>query len=118
MVSVLPFIYPSLNSWIFDYDFGYRMNPLIASMALFFLPGAGMGMVSPFVIKLSAKRLETIGNLSGRIYAISTLGSITGTLGSAFFMIPTWGTKFNLNLLGIILILTGIIVGIPKKVKS
>ena len=115
LVFSLPFIYPALNSWIFQHDFDYRMNPLAASAALFLLPGMGMGMVSPYVIKLSVKKLETVGNLAGTIYAISTIGSIVGTLGSAFFMIPTWGTRFNLRLLGMILVTCGLMVVLIKN---
>lgn len=108
LILILPLIYPVVNEAIFEYNFGYKWNPLAASIALFLLPGMGMGMVSPYVIKLSAKRLETIGNLAGRIYAVSTAGSIAGTLGTAFFMIPTWGTRLNLKILGCVLIITGI----------
>jgi len=108
LILILPLIYSAVNQAIFEYDFGYKWNPLAASIALFLLPGVGMGMVSPYVIKLSAKRLETIGNLAGKIYAVSTAGSIAGTLGTAFFMIPTWGTRLNLKILGGVLTFVGI----------
>nr|MBC8278278.1 hypothetical protein [FCB group bacterium] len=69
----------------------------------------GMEFLSPFAVKLSADKLENIGNTSGKIYAISTAGSITGTLLTAFFMIPAWGTKTDLKILGLILSFTGLL---------
>lgn len=109
IIFCLTWIFPLINSYIFDLDFGYKWNPLAASLILFILPGIGMGIVSPFVVKLSADKLENIGNTSGKIYAISTAGSITGTLLTAFFMIPAWGTKTDLKILGLILSFTGLL---------
>jgi len=109
IIFCLTWIFPVINSYIFDLDFGYKWNPLAGSFVLFILPGIGMGIVSPFIVKLSADKLENIGNTAGKIYAISTAGSITGTLLTAFFMIPAWGTKTDLKILGLILSLTGIL---------
>jgi predicted membrane-bound spermidine synthase len=50
-------------------------------------------MVSPFVIKLSATGLDVIGRTAGNVYAVSTVGSITGALVVSFFLIPTLGTR-------------------------
>jgi predicted membrane-bound spermidine synthase len=110
--------YSELNEWIFQTDFGYKLNPLIASTILFLPPGIGMGMVSPFAIRLSASRIDTIGNLAGKMYAVSTLGSIVGTLGTAFFLIPMWGVKTNLLLIAGMLILIGVIVVFNRKDKG
>lgn len=108
-IFCLPWIFPTVNSWIFNIDFGYKWNPLIGSLILFILPGIGMGIVSPFIVKLSADRIENIGRIAGKIYAVSTAGSICGTLLTAFFMIPAWGTKTDLKVLGVILSSTGLI---------
>ena len=109
LILILPLIYPVLNQAIFKHDFGYKWNPLVASITLFLLPSVGMGMVSPYIIKLYAKKLDNIGNIAGSIYALSTTGSIIGTLGAAFFMIPTWGTRTNLKIMGGTLLISGFI---------
>ena len=114
VIASLPYVFPTINNAIFEIDFGYKWNPLIASLILFLLPGMGMGMVSPFIIKLKTKSLEKVGNISGKVFGISTAGSILGTLSTAFFIIPAWGTKANLRGLGILLIICGLIL-IPKK---
>jgi MFS family permease len=118
LILAVKILYIGLNEWIFNCDFGYKMNPLIASLILFLPPGIGMGMVSPFAIRLSASKIETIGNLAGKMYAVSTLGSIVGTLGTAFFLIPAWGVKTNLFLFAGILILIGAVMLIYGKDKG
>lgn len=115
MIAALPFIYPFINQWIFNHDFGYKLNPLMASLVLFLLPGALMGMVSPYCIKLSADELRSIGKISGRIYAISTAGSIIGTLGTTFFLIPMWGTKTNTLILSVLLLISSIMLFFGKN---
>ena len=66
--------------------------PLIARMVfyiagLFLLPSVLLGTISPLVVKLSLKDLSKSGNLIGRIYAMSALGSILGTFLTGFYLI-------------------------------
>ncbi|CAA9469198.1 MAG: hypothetical protein AVDCRST_MAG65-607, partial [uncultured Solirubrobacteraceae bacterium] len=50
-------------------------------------------MISPYAIRLSVERLEDSGKTAGRLYAISTLGSLLGTFTSALVLIPLLGTR-------------------------
>ena len=43
LIFFLPFIYPTVNEWIAAIDFGTRLNPLIASSALFPVAGSFFG---------------------------------------------------------------------------
>ncbi len=95
-------------------DFGERLNPLIATVILFGGPSVLLGMVSPFAVRLAARELERIGNVSGRLYALSTLGSIAGTLLTAFWLVPLMGVRALLQALGITLIVLTLI-AIPKS---
>ncbi|MDR7483619.1 MAG: fused MFS/spermidine synthase [Armatimonadota bacterium] len=79
---------------------GPRLAPLLASVTLFALPSILMGTTSPFAIKLVAQDLATVGTSAGMLYALSTAGSIAGTLGTAFFLVPTLGVRAILYLLG------------------
>ena len=74
-------------------DFGPRGGPLLAAAALYLLPSLLLGMVSPFAVRLAARDLAGLGNVAGRLYALSTVGSILGTLLTTFWLIPTWGTR-------------------------
>lgn len=73
-----------------------------------------MGMVSPFAVRLAARTVERMGNLAGRLYALSTFGSIVGTLLTAFWLIPAMGVRRLLQLSGFCLILIPFIV-LPKS---
>src|SRR3990170_4597033 len=110
VVFFLPFIYPSINEWIAMRDFGNRMNPLIACSVLFLLPGVFMGTISPYVIRLAATQLHTVGSTAGTLYALSTCGSIFGTLLTAFYLIPVLGVSNIIHSLGIMLVCLSLLV--------
>ncbi len=79
---------------------GPRMSPMLASIVLFSVPSVLMGTTSPFAIKLVADNLARVGSSAGGLYALSTMGSIAGTIGTAFFLIPALGVRTILHLLG------------------
>ncbi len=60
--------------------------------ALFFIPCAIMGAISPVVAKLAVHDLATTGATVGKIYAAGTLGSIVGTFATGFVLISRFGT--------------------------
>ena len=55
-----------------------------------------MGMVAPFAIRLAIRDVETAGAVAGRLYAVSTIGSLLGTFLSALVLIPLIGTQRTL----------------------
>jgi MFS family permease len=63
------------------------LGSLAASMALFFLPTTVLGTVSPYSVRLLATDPKRLGRLVGSLYALSTLGSIAGALGTTFLLI-------------------------------
>ncbi|HWO43244.1 MAG TPA: fused MFS/spermidine synthase [Candidatus Eisenbacteria bacterium] len=104
LISSLPFVYPAVNEWIATADFGMRLNPLLACTILFLLPGVFLGTISPYVIRLAATELATVGSTAGTLYAVSTCGSIFGTLLTAFYLIPLMGVRNIIHGLGLTLI--------------
>ncbi len=103
LIFLLPFIYPQVNYWIANVNFGNRMNPLIASAIYFLPPGIFLGTVSPYAVRLSATALATVGSTAGTLYALSTAGSIFGTLITAFYLIPVLGVTGIIHSLGLTL---------------
>ncbi|RPJ37114.1 MAG: hypothetical protein EHM27_14055 [Deltaproteobacteria bacterium] len=87
------------------------MRILFVTTVIFFLPACLLGMISPVVVRLSLDRLERSGNVVGKIYAFSTLGSILGTFATGFFLISWMGTRNILLLMAIILILSAPLFG-------
>ena len=82
------------------HDFGPRANPLLGSAALFFIPSALMATISPYAVRLRARSVEGVGNVAGMLYALSTLGSIVGTLLAAFVLISLFGVRSIIQILG------------------
>src|SRR5918999_1586666 len=118
LIFFLPFIYPSVNEWVARVDFGIRLNPLIACSIYFLLPGVFLGTISPYVIRLAATKLSTVGSTAGTLYAISTCGSIFGTLLTAFYLIPVMGVSNIIHALGITLACLSLLVAPLIRVRG
>ena len=82
-----------VSDWIFMKDLGVRMSPLIASSVLFLIPSVFLGIVSPYTAKLLICSLHTSGKTIGTLYALSTFGSIIGTLITSFYLITLAGVN-------------------------
>jgi spermidine synthase len=85
-----------------------RGASLAAALAIMFLPVMCLGMYSPFAIRLLLRSAQTSGRVSGAVYGISTAGSIVGTLGTTFFLIPVIGARAITLMLGGLGIVTGL----------
>lgn len=113
----LPFYDNYVCRGILSLNIGDRAGPLLATAVLFGGPSVLLGVVSPFSVRLSARSIERMGNVSGRLYAISTMGSICGTLMTAFWLIPAIRVSKILLVLGTCLILLPIIV-MPRSRRA
>jgi spermidine synthase len=92
---------------------------LCITTIIFFAPSCALGMISPVVVKLTLNNLNKTGNIVGKIYAFSTLGSILGTFATGFFLISWMGTRHLLFVMGAILMVSGVVFGgffVRKKV--
>ncbi|HYE75062.1 MAG TPA: fused MFS/spermidine synthase, partial [Blastocatellia bacterium] len=88
---------------------GDRLGTLLATGLIFSGPSILMGIVCPFAIRLGAEKIEKLGYVAGRLYALSTLGSIVGTIVTAFWLIPSLGIRTVITSLGAMLILSALI---------
>lgn len=118
LILVVPLFAPACCRWIDRSNPNLRINPLIASALLFFLPSMLLGMVSPFSVRLQARSVATMGNVAGRLYSLSTLGSILGTIVATFWFIPTFGTSTIVKALGVCLILVSLLAILPRLKPS
>jgi predicted membrane-bound spermidine synthase len=85
------------------------LGSFISVLILFSIPITLLGCVSPFAIRLCVQDVESAGKVSGRVYAISTLGSLLGTFVPTLFLIPELGTFRTFLLFAGILYLVGFI---------
>jgi spermidine synthase len=96
---------------------GLRAGAFVSALVLFSPSLTLLGMVGPFAIKLSTSRLDGIGNSAGSIYAVSTVGSVLGTLILGFFLFPLVGSRQILIGLGLMLFVLAIIIAIYEQKK-
>ena len=118
IILVVPLYAPACCRWVDGLKPGRSINPLFASVLLFFVPSVLLGMVSPFSVRLQARTVATVGNVAGRLYALSTLGSIAGTLIATFWMIPSFGTPVLAKALGVALIAASLLAIVPRLVAQ
>lgn len=87
---------------------GVIYGSILSSVILFCPSMILLGMVPPFIIKLMAKDTSIIGSVAGDITAIGTIGSIAGTFGATFFLIPAVGSHWTMYICSIVLLLVAV----------
>jgi spermidine synthase len=80
---------------------------LLAAGLLFGPATVLLATVSPFAIKLATRDVSRLGKTAGRLYAISTIGSLAGTLICTFVLIPLLRIELILGLLLAVTAITG-----------
>jgi predicted membrane-bound spermidine synthase len=97
MLALVPFVAdPLLDVAVNALDeisAGAFVGSLLAVLALVAVPVLLLGTVSPWAIRLAVHSVEEAGTVAGRLYALSTAGSLLGTLLSALVLIPLVGTR-------------------------
>ena len=100
MVAVVPFVArPFLQFAVGSLDEaseGAAIGSFFGTLFLFVPPITLMGMAAPFAIRLALADVEHAGAVAGRLYALSTVGSLLGTFLSALVTIPLVGTQRTL----------------------
>jgi spermidine synthase len=87
-----PFL--SLSVDAFDsVSIGTFAGSLFGVLALVAVPVLMLGAVSPWAIRLKLRHVEDSGEVAGRMYAISTVGSLLGTFLASLLLIPLVGTQ-------------------------
>jgi spermidine synthase len=81
---------------------------LVLTTALFFLPCAVLGAISPVVAKLAVRDLAETGSTVGKIYASGALGSIVGTFATGFILISWFGTHVIVWGVAVVLLALGL----------
>jgi predicted membrane-bound spermidine synthase len=84
-------------------DTAVMVGSFLSILILFSVPITLLGCVSPFAIRLSITDTQQSGRISGRIYAISTLGSILGTFLPVLVLIPSIGTSMTFLVFSLVL---------------
>ena len=91
-----------------------RLGSVIGALLLFFPSSLLFGLVSPYAIRLKLSSIDTSGRTVGKMYAISTVGSIVGTFAAGFWLIPFFGNTKILFILSSILFAAALVIFWPR----
>lgn len=69
---------------------GLRAGSLVAAILFLGVPLTLLGTISPYAVRLGAHLITDLGRTTGRLYALSTAGSLFGTLLAGFYLIPSF----------------------------
>ena len=102
-LSILPLIELVSEGFI---SFSVISRIVLVTTIVFILPSVMLGMVTPVVVKLRLNDLDKTGNIVGKLYAVSTAGSIFGTFITGVVLIQWMGTRsIVLTVTGLLLLL-------------
>ena len=97
LVALIPFAArPFLDFSVEAFDslsVGTFAGSLFGVLVLVAVPVTLLGAASPWAVRLAVGEMDSAGEVVGRLYAISTFGSLTGTMISALLFIPLLGTQ-------------------------
>jgi predicted membrane-bound spermidine synthase len=82
---------------------GAFFGSLASVLLLVAVPILLLGAVSPWAIRLAVGGVDEAGRVAGRLYALSTAGSLVGTLASALVLIPLVGTRRTFLLFALVI---------------
>src|SRR4051795_2491195 len=120
LLAVVPFVAgPFLRGAVDALDAiqaGAFVGSLIAVLALVAVPVLLLGAVSPYAVRLSVVAVEEAGRVTGRLYALSTVGSLTGTFLSALLLIPLVGTRRTFLIFAVALAVVAV-VGLRPRLR-
>jgi len=112
-IGVIPFVaHPVLRLAALGFagfNAGVLGGAFAAVLMLFSVPVTLLGCISPFIIRLTMENVAHAGKSAGRIYAISTLGSLMGAFLPDLVLVPAIGTRLTFVLLSLLLFATAFI---------
>lgn len=107
LVLLIPFIKaPVLKACM---PLGFRFGAFASCLILFGPPLLLLGCVSPYIIRIAAREMKSIGRTVGSFYALSTIGSVVGTILTGFVLIVFIGVSEIFFLVGTLLILLALV---------
>jgi spermidine synthase len=87
-----PFLSISVDA-LDEISAGAFVGSLIGVLALVAVPIILLGACSPWAVRLATPDVDHSGRTAGRLYAVSTAGSLVGTMSAALLFIPFIGTQ-------------------------
>jgi len=89
-------------------NLGVIAASFIATLLLFSVPVTLLAMTSPFAIRITLTDADQAGNVSGNLYALSTVGSVLGAFLPTLLLFPLIGTSRTILLFGLLILLVAL----------
>ena len=119
-ITILPIAL--FGQWLMEMVFlnieDSRYGSLVASMVLFFIPTVILGMLSPYSVRLLVKNSHESGQVAGKLYFVSTLGSALGTIVTSFYLILWFDINVIIFSFSVVLACLGLSAIFVNKSKS
>lgn len=116
-ITLLPIV--TSSTWLMEGIFlaveDSRYGSLLASTALFFIPTIILGMLSPYSVRLLVKNSNESGQVAGKLYFVSTLGSALGTIITSFYLVLWFDIDTIVVCVSLLLSLFGLITIVVSK---
>ena len=113
LLAIVPFVARPLLDVAVDaldeVSAGAFLGSLVAVLVLVAVPVLLLGAVSPWALRLAVQDVENAGTIAGRLYALSTAGSLVGTLLSALVLIPLVGTRRTFLLFALLIAVVAVL---------
>src|SRR4051812_45257765 len=116
-VIAVPLLDDPVLRLIVRWDPGPRLDPLLAATLLFGVPSVVLAGVTPIVVRLLARSVTTVGRTAGRLFSVSTAGSIAGTFATAFWLIPEVGLDQVFSLMALALFAAAAVFALVEGLK-
>jgi len=95
-----------------------KLDPVMGSAVVFFLPCFVLAVISPYMVRMAARRLDQVGTISGLIYSASTVGSIAGVFVSGYIFIDYLSVTTIFRATGLVtLFLAGLSLAMDKWLR-
>ncbi len=89
-------------------NLGVIAASFLATLLMFSLPVTLLAMTSPFAIRITLREAARAGNVSGSLYALSTVGSVLGAFLPTLLLFPLIGTSRTILLFGLLILLVAL----------
>jgi len=116
-ILAVPILDEPVLEAVVSWDPGPRLNPLVAAIVLFGPASVLMAGVTPIAVRLRARSLARVGRTAGRLFSVSTAGSIVGTIATSFFLIPEFGTDQLIGLAAAALFAAVAVVAVAERMR-
>ncbi|RHW77825.1 fused MFS/spermidine synthase [Colwellia sp. RSH04] len=118
-ITILPVV--TSSQWLMESIFltieDSRYGSLLASTVLFFIPTVILGMLSPYSVRLLVTNSNESGQVAGKLYFVSTLGSALGTIITSFYFVMWFEINTIIVSFSLILGLLGLLAVIVDKIS-